>query len=143
VVALSTTEAEYVGLSNVTKELQWLKGIVAHMTPAVKGTDAALSVELHGDNQGALALAKDNEFHSRTKHILPRFQYVHECLRLGFMRLGYVATGQMLADLLTKALGSRKFIHFKAMLGIGGAARGDMEPGQVMCGERLDVPSEY
>jgi hypothetical protein len=49
----------------------------------------------------------------------------------------------MLADLLTKALGSRKFIHFKAMLGIGGAARGDMEPGQVLCGERLDVPSEY
>jgi hypothetical protein len=40
-------------------------------------------VELHGENQGAIALAKDNKFHSRTKHILPRFHYVRECVRLG------------------------------------------------------------
>ena len=133
VVALSTTEAEYVGLSNAAKELQWLKCIIAHMSPPIDGKEAALVVELHGDNQGAIALAKDNKFHSRTKHILPRFHYVRECLRLGFMRLDYVATDQMLADLLTKALGRIKFENFKKLLGIGKTGGGDTEAGEVLC----------
>jgi hypothetical protein len=59
------------------------------------------------------------------------------------MRLDYVATGQMLADLLTEALGSRKFSQFKAMLEIGREIRGDMEPGQVLCDEGLGVPSDH
>ena len=49
------------------------------------------------------------------------------------MRLDYVATDQMLADLLTKALGRIKFENFKKLLGIGKTGGGDTEAGEVLC----------
>lgn len=119
IVALSTTEAEYVGLSNAAKEMQWLKYIITHMSPSIKGEDAKLVVRLHGDNQGAIALARDNKFHARTKHIMTKFHYVRECLRMGYMSLGYVATTDMVADILTKALSRVKLERFKELLRIG------------------------
>lgn len=63
VVALSTTETEYMALSEATKEALWLRGICEEM--GFKQNAA----EVHCDSQSAIHLAKNNMFHERTKHI--------------------------------------------------------------------------
>lgn len=50
VLALSSTEAEYVALSKAVKEAIWLKGSISTMV------DNTCDVTIHCDSQSALAL---------------------------------------------------------------------------------------
>ncbi|KAI0999298.1 hypothetical protein K3495_g8898 [Podosphaera aphanis] len=59
------------------------------------------------DNQSALALAKGTNS-SKTKHIDVAYHYTRECIRNGDIKLDYIPTGDMLADILTKPLPSSK-----------------------------------
>jgi hypothetical protein len=64
-IALSTTEAEYIAGAHATKEAIWLHHLVAEITFLLK-----LPTPLFCDNNSARSLVKDNTiFHPRTKHI--------------------------------------------------------------------------
>lgn len=63
VVALSTTEVEYIALSEAMKEVVWLLGIVNEL--AIQHN----RVIFHCDNQSAIHLSKHQMFHERRKHI--------------------------------------------------------------------------
>ncbi|OWY95693.1 Copia type Polyprotein, partial [Phytophthora megakarya] len=62
-VALSSTEAEYMALSEATQEAVWLKVFLCEL--GEMASDEA--VKIYEDNQGSIALAKNPEFHKRTK----------------------------------------------------------------------------
>ena len=62
VVALSSTEAEYIVQTHTAKEVLWLHSFLQELRSA---PDDPLI--LNCDNQGAIALAKDNKFHTCTK----------------------------------------------------------------------------
>ena len=64
IVSLSGTEAEYIAQTHAAKEPIWLRSFVSEVT----GGDAK-PLMISCDNQGAIALGKDNKFHARTKHI--------------------------------------------------------------------------
>ena len=59
IIALSSTEAEYIAKTHAAKEAIWLQTFVNE----VVGTDKE-PLTIMADNQGAIALAKDNKFHS-------------------------------------------------------------------------------
>nr|GEW71538.1 putative reverse transcriptase domain, ribonuclease H-like domain, aspartic peptidase domain protein [Tanacetum cinerariifolium] len=62
-LALSTTEAEYMALTEVVKEAIWLTGLLEEF-------DVELNrVTVNCDNQGAIHLSRNHVFHERTKHI--------------------------------------------------------------------------
>ena len=63
-VALSSTEAEYMGLSAATQEAIWLNRLLKEFKIYPEET-----VLIYQDNQGAIALANNPVFHQRTKHI--------------------------------------------------------------------------
>jgi hypothetical protein len=65
-VALSSCEAEYMGLTQSAKEAIWLRRLLLEL-----GQDRHLeeATVIFGDNQGAIALSSNPEFHQRTKHI--------------------------------------------------------------------------
>ena len=63
VVALSTTEAEYVAATEATKEMIWLQRFMDELR---KKHDMGM---LYSDSQSSIHLAKNSKFHSRTKHI--------------------------------------------------------------------------
>jgi hypothetical protein len=63
IVALSSTESEYVALIEVVKEMFWLKGLLEQFE--LKRSEYVV----HCDNQGATHLAKNAAYHSRTKYI--------------------------------------------------------------------------
>lgn len=73
---------------------------------------------IYGDNQGAIALAKNPQFHARTKHIDIQQHFVREQVQKGTIKLEYVPTEEMVADGLTKPLGKDKFDRFRNALGV-------------------------
>ena len=124
-VALSSTEAEYMALSEAIQEAVWLKAFMQELGE-VTG-DHALTV--YEDNQGAIALAKNPEFHKRTKHIDIRYHFVREKVEDGQVRLVYCPTQEMLADLMTKPIPAAQFDALRTKLGIDDAveSRGSVE----------------
>ena len=75
VVALLSTKAEYIVQTHVAKEVLWLCSFLQELCSA---PDDLLI--LNCDNQGAIALAKDNKFHVCTKHIDVCYHFICEAV---------------------------------------------------------------
>jgi len=65
-----------------------------------------------------MALAKNPEFDSRTKHISIQQHFTHEKVEEEAVSLEYLPTGYLRADLLTKALPREKVERFRQAMGI-------------------------
>jgi hypothetical protein len=114
-VSLSTCEAEYIGQTNTTKEAIWLQGFLKQINPGDPGLGATI---IYGDNQGAITLAKNDQFHGRVKYIDIQHHFVREKLAEGRINLRYVPTSEQVADGLTKALCRDKFVVFRKAVGV-------------------------
>ena len=62
-IALSTIEAEYVTTTEASKEMIWLQCFLEELGQTQE------DLPLCSDSQSAIHLAKNSDFHSRTKHI--------------------------------------------------------------------------
>ena len=111
VVALSSNEAEYIVQTHAAKEALWLRSFLQelHSTP-----DDLLI--LNCDNQGVIALAKDNKFHTRTKHIDVHYHFIHEAVEDGKVMVQYILTGDNISDIFTKPLAKAKFWELAELL---------------------------
>lgn len=98
VVALSTTEAEYIALNEAAKEAIWLKGLSEEM-----GFKQS-SVQIMCDSQSAIALAKNSVYHERTKHIDVKFHFIREKIEEGRIQVDKISTIWNPADILTKSV---------------------------------------
>ena len=116
IIALSTTEGEYVAATHAAKEALWLRKLFAELFKPLEEPTT-----LYCDNQSAIALTKDDQFHARTKHIDIRFHFIRLVCQKGYVRLIYCPTAEMTADILTKALPSLKVKHFANALGLRAA----------------------
>ncbi|CAL9233575.1 unnamed protein product [Arabidopsis halleri] len=103
IVAISTTEAEYMALAEATKEALWLKRITCELGFPQK------SVEIFCDSQSAICLAKNNVFHERTKHIHIRFHFIRDVIAEGDLVVTKIDTQINPADILTKSVPVKKF----------------------------------
>ena len=96
-VALSTAEAEFISLASAVQESLWLNNLISVFCR----TD---SIVINVDNQSAICIAKNNQFHKRTKHVDIKYKFVRDCIDKGLVQLEYCCTELMLADFLTKGL---------------------------------------
>jgi hypothetical protein len=113
IISLSTTESEYIAATYASKEALWLRSLITQLF------DTSLTATtLFSDNQSAIALTKDHQYHARTKHIDIRYHFIHWIVENGSLRLVYCPTDEMVADTLTKALPSPKVKHFATELGL-------------------------
>ncbi|KAJ8456406.1 hypothetical protein ONZ45_g18732 [Pleurotus djamor] len=113
IVSLSTTESEYIAATHAAKEALWLRSFISQVLDIDLTTTT-----LYSDNQSAIALAKDNQYHARTKHIDIRYHFIRWVIENGSLRLVFCPTDNMVADTLTKALPSPKVKHFATELGL-------------------------
>jgi hypothetical protein len=113
-VALSTCEAEFIGQTQATKEAIWLRRLL-HELNMSQGKWATI---ICGDNQGAMALASNPQYHSRTKHMEIQRKWQGEVQDAGTVELRYVPTMEQIADGLTKPLARNRFEWFRKGLGI-------------------------
>jgi len=99
IIALSSTEAEYIAQTHAAKEVVWLRNFISEMQgKKEKG------ITLLCDNQGVIALAKDNKFYSQTKHIDLRYHFIREAVEDGKINVKYIPTSENVADIFTKPL---------------------------------------
>ena len=108
---LSSMEAEYVVQTHVAKEALWLHSFIGEIRGACRE-----SMSINCDNQGAIALSKDNKFHAWTKHIDIRYHFICEAVEDGKIQVEYIPTDDNVADIFTKPLAKTKFCHFIEIL---------------------------
>ena len=99
-VALSSSEAEYVALSEAAKEVKFIYQVLQSMGVKVK-----LPIVVRVDNIGAIFMAENVAVSQRTKHIDVRYRFVQEFVMDGFLKIIFVRTGDNDADIFTKNLG--------------------------------------
>ena len=74
--------------------------------------------KLYIDNQSAIRLIKNPEFHKRTKHIDTRYHFVRNMYLEGELSLEYIKSSEQLADLMTKSLPRNILEYLRDKLGI-------------------------
>ena len=97
VIIDSTIEAEYITASEATKEAFWLKKFVAEL--GVMPLDV---VPLYCDNNGTIALTKEQRSHQKFKHIERRFHLIHSYLEKGYVEVKRVDIVDNVAEPLMK-----------------------------------------
>ncbi|GAA5984739.1 hypothetical protein JCM11641_002168 [Rhodosporidiobolus odoratus] len=112
-VAISSTEAEYMALSEAAREAIWLRELLTEM-----GFPPTAATLIRGDNSGALLLANHPAAHGRTKHIAVHYHFTRERVEEGTVELKWVPTGEMAADLMTKGLAPAKHYLFAKRCGM-------------------------
>lgn len=100
-------------MASITCELKWLKGLLLCL-----GVDHSLPMRLFCDSKSALHIAQNPVFHERTKHIEVDCHYIRDAIQEGLLTTHHVSTTEQLADIFTKALGSRQFFYLLRKLGI-------------------------
>ena len=96
-VVLSTTEAEYMALSEVVKELKFIVQLLQTMNIEVE-----LPITVHVDNVGAIWLSNNRATSDRTKHIDIRTSFVKEYQEDGKIIIKFVRSEDNEADIFTK-----------------------------------------
>jgi hypothetical protein len=120
IVALSICEAEYVAAFDVTREIIWLRNLLAEINPF--GASATflpqnepnyLSLILMAiNNQRAIALAILKSQNRRTRHINVRYHFIRDSIKSGTITPYYTPISNILANGFTKALNRLKFAIF-------------------------------
>ena len=113
IVSLSTTESEYIAATHGGKEALWLRSLISEVFGPITSPTTLFS-----DNQAAIALTRDHQYHLRTKHIDVRYHWIRWVVEKGSIQLVYCPTDDMVADTLTKALPSAKVKHFASAFGL-------------------------
>jgi hypothetical protein len=113
IVALSTTEAEYVAATSAGQEILWLRNLFTEL-----GYKFTSPSTLHIDNQSALSVAKNPEHHGRMKHLDLRFYWLRNEVEKGSIHMVHLGTNEMPADIMTKSLGRVKVGEMVGMVGL-------------------------
>ena len=115
-IALSTTEAEYMALSQSLRDTIPLMNLVKEINS--KGFKAYSGVaQVHckafEDNTGALELARMPKIRPRTKHINNVYHHFREAVKNKDIEIFYVDTKNQLADIFTKPLAQNLFVSLR------------------------------
>ncbi|PKA59147.1 Retrovirus-related Pol polyprotein from transposon TNT 1-94 [Apostasia shenzhenica] len=111
-VALSTTEAEYVAISEAGKEIHWLISFLKEI-----GKEQNNSV-LFSDSQSVICLAHNPVFYSRTKHIQLKYHYIRSLIDDGMLPLVKILGTKNPTDMLTKIISTKKLRLCSASVGL-------------------------
>ena len=106
-VALSTAESETHAAIQATKEAIWLRDILGELHLDQRGPTT-----IYCDNQAAIALSRNPEYHSRSKHVNRKYHFLRENVESGTIELKFVGSTEMAADGLTKPLSKVKHNQF-------------------------------
>ena len=113
VVALSTTEAEYVAAVSTGTEAIWMRSFLGEL-----GYDMSGASLINMDNQSAIAVGRNPEHHGRMKHLNLRLFWLRDAVEAKRLRLEFIPTREMVADALTKALPRQAMEECRALMGL-------------------------
>ena len=100
-VALTTAEAEYMALASATQEAIWLQQLLSELDCKPPGPMVILE-----NNQAAICMAKNPQFHGRAKHVDIKYHFIREYVANADVKLEYCSSEELIADIFTKGLNS-------------------------------------
>ncbi|KAF5385137.1 hypothetical protein D9615_001088 [Tricholomella constricta] len=125
VVALSTTEAEFVAASETGRELCWLRNFLADIGAPQKGPS-----HMNMDNQSAISVTKHPEHMGRLKHLDRHWFWLRQAVEDGKVAPSFIPTSEMTADILTKSLPRDTVNKFRRRMGLVGEWTRNFDPPQ-------------
>lgn len=113
IVTRSTCHSEYVALADAVTEVLSIKEILKDLNVAIN-----FPVQIFEDNSSARFLAVNGNFSKNSKHIDVSLYFVHDYVTKNVIDVKKISSEDQLADILTKALSSARFIKLRNMLNI-------------------------
>jgi len=111
-VALFSTEAKYMMLSDCSHQLIWTSNLLSEI-------DFDIPVPyLYGNNLGSLFWNTNPVQEKRSKHIDIQYHYVRDAIEDNKIRPYHIDGARNSADILTKNLGQILFHQFRPLLGL-------------------------
>eukprot|EP00253_Pinus_taeda_P009429 PITA_09429 len=112
IVALSTTQVEYMAATHASKEAVWLQRLCSSMG-IVQGV-----IRTDCDSHNAIVLAKNPNYHSKTKHIDVQYHFVRDMIEDKKVSLVKVETLKNTVDALTKSVSFENFSWCRETMGV-------------------------
>jgi hypothetical protein len=115
-VVLSSTESEYVGLSESLRIAIVMMSLLTEMKTFgvdIPSTTPKVFCKLFEDNAGAIHLAKVPKMRPRTRHINQKYHHFREWVKKGIIEVLPIDTLEQPADLLTKPLDLLSFMKHR------------------------------
>ena len=118
-IALSTTEAEYIALSSALREVIAIKNLmdelqgrgfpIHHPTPKVH-------CRVFEDNKSCIEIATTHKTRPRTKHLSVRLHHFRSHVVDRTISIEHISTKEQIADMFTKPLPKDQFEHLREQL---------------------------
>ena len=98
-VALSSAEAEYQAMAAAVQEAIYLRPLLEDFGLAMKKP-----IDIGEDNQSCIKMCHNPVMHRRSKHIDTKLHFIRERVENKEVKIHYVPTEEVTADILTKSL---------------------------------------
>ena len=95
---MSNIEAEYIAITETSKELLWMKKFLQEL-----GLQQEMYL-LYCDSQSSIHLSKNPTFHSRSKHIDVRYHWIRDALEIKLFCVEKIHTDENGSDMMTKPI---------------------------------------
>lgn len=119
-MAQSTIDAEYIAAAEAVKKAVWIRNFINDLGIPDYHIN---SIPLYINNNAALKLIKNPEFHFKSKHIKIKHHFVREKVKSEEINTERVSTKNNLADILTKPLPRSTHKSMIDRLGIKGSRK--------------------
>ena len=96
-VTLSSSEAEYVAISDAVKEIKFLYFLLQNL-----GIALDLPIVVKTDNIGALFMSQNSSTGVRTRHVDTRYHFIRENIEDGIIKMEFVKSLDNDSDIFTK-----------------------------------------
>eukprot|EP00253_Pinus_taeda_P016548 PITA_16548 len=113
VIALSSAEAEYRGVVNITIQALWLQHFLTEL-----GIQFHQPIVIWCDNQSTLKFCRDPIQWQRTKHIEIHMHYIRDLVHDQVIDLQFCPSAKQTADIFTKTFTEQKFRSLRDRLGV-------------------------
>jgi hypothetical protein len=110
----SSTDAEIIALCEALKICVWLRDTLneLHITPLEE-------IVMFQDNKSVVMMGTEYTTTKRSKHLLTKLTYIKSLEQSGAVRITWMSTDLMTADVLSKPLHGRVFnVHITSMMGL-------------------------
>ena len=103
IVALSTTEVEYIAMADSVEEAIHLQRLIQEL-----GYGSYGEFSIYCDNRYYLAFAENQTFHARSKHTEIRHHFISDVLSKNLFSVKHISSEDQMADYLTKGFSRNK-----------------------------------
>jgi hypothetical protein len=115
-IALSTTEAEYIALSQAMREVLpiiWLMEEARKQEIPVLNTTPKIHCKVFEDNAGSIEIANIPKMRPRTKHLNIKYHHFSDAVKKGTISIYHTRTEEQITDIFTKPLPEQPFMKFR------------------------------